>query len=179
MGVSKNRGTPKSSILIGFSIINHQGFSIINHPFCGYPYFWKQPYGKTFFLSEKDPNLWVFFRNSKSFKPVEVGPIFFMDPQPGTKKHGIPPWVSGYRKWCGFKPPYFGPKSQPSVFFMKISEFPSVFLFPLLNASQNIHSKKTAPWAQCASIFEIARIFVSFNGGLEDEFLVFGGFFTT
>ena len=23
MGVSKNRGTPKSSILIGFSIINH------------------------------------------------------------------------------------------------------------------------------------------------------------
>ncbi len=37
MGVSKNRGTPKSSILIGFSIINHPcwGFS---------PYFWKHPY---------------------------------------------------------------------------------------------------------------------------------------
>ena len=35
MGVSKNRGTPKSSILIGFSIINH--------PFLGYPYFWKHP----------------------------------------------------------------------------------------------------------------------------------------
>ncbi len=33
MGVSKNRGTPKSSILIGFSIINH--------PFWGFsPYFW-------------------------------------------------------------------------------------------------------------------------------------------
>ncbi len=32
VGVSKNRGTPKSSILIGFSIINH--------PFWGYPYFW-------------------------------------------------------------------------------------------------------------------------------------------
>ena len=31
MGVSKNRGTPKSSILIGFSIINH--------PFWGYPLF--------------------------------------------------------------------------------------------------------------------------------------------
>ena len=29
MGVSKNRVTPKSSILIGFSIINH--------PFCGTP----------------------------------------------------------------------------------------------------------------------------------------------
>ena len=36
MGVSKNRDTPKSSILIGFSIINH--------PFWGYQYFWKPPY---------------------------------------------------------------------------------------------------------------------------------------
>ena len=32
MDVSKNNGTPKSPILIGFSIINH--------PFWGYPYFW-------------------------------------------------------------------------------------------------------------------------------------------
>ncbi len=31
MGVSKNKGTPKSSILIGFSIINH--------PFWGTPIF--------------------------------------------------------------------------------------------------------------------------------------------
>ena len=31
MGVSKNNGTPKSSILIGFSIINH--------PFWGIPIF--------------------------------------------------------------------------------------------------------------------------------------------
>ena len=35
MGVSQINGTPKSSILIGFSIINH--------PFWGYPYFWKHP----------------------------------------------------------------------------------------------------------------------------------------
>ena len=36
MGVSKNRGTPKSSILIGFSIIHH--------PFWGFShYFWKYP----------------------------------------------------------------------------------------------------------------------------------------
>ena len=36
VGVSKNRGTPKSSILIGFSLINH--------PFWGFsPYFWKHP----------------------------------------------------------------------------------------------------------------------------------------
>ena len=37
MGVSKNMGTPKSSILIGFSIINH--------PFWGTPNFWKHPHG--------------------------------------------------------------------------------------------------------------------------------------
>ena len=36
MGVSKNRGNPKSTILIGFSIINH--------PFWGTPNFWKHPY---------------------------------------------------------------------------------------------------------------------------------------
>ncbi len=34
-GVSKNNGTPKSSIL--------RGFSITNHPFWGYPYFRKHP----------------------------------------------------------------------------------------------------------------------------------------
>ena len=36
MDVSENSGTPKSSILIGFSIINHP---------LGYPSFWKHPYG--------------------------------------------------------------------------------------------------------------------------------------
>ena len=35
MDVSENRCTPKSSILIGFSIINH--------PFLGYPYFLETP----------------------------------------------------------------------------------------------------------------------------------------
>ena len=40
-GVSENSGTPKSSILIGFSIINH--------PFWGNPYFWKHPYRSTHF----------------------------------------------------------------------------------------------------------------------------------
>ena len=41
MGVSKNYGTPKSSILIGFSTINHP---------LGYPDFWKHPYMGDFFL---------------------------------------------------------------------------------------------------------------------------------
>ena len=35
-GVSKNRGTPKSCILVGFSIINH--------PIWGTPIFWEHPY---------------------------------------------------------------------------------------------------------------------------------------
>ena len=39
-GVSKNSGTPQSSILIGVSIIN-----FINHPFWGVSLFWKHPYG--------------------------------------------------------------------------------------------------------------------------------------
>ena len=37
MDVSENSGIPKSSILIRFSIINH--------PFLGYHYFRKHPYG--------------------------------------------------------------------------------------------------------------------------------------
>ena len=41
LDVSKNRGIPKSSILIRFG-------TIINHPFWGYTYFWKQPYYSDF-----------------------------------------------------------------------------------------------------------------------------------
>ena len=37
MDVSKNSGNPQ---IIHFN----RGFSIINHPFWGYPYFWKHPY---------------------------------------------------------------------------------------------------------------------------------------
>ena len=43
MGVSKNRGTPKSSILIGFSIINH--------PFWGTPIFGNTHIGKCTILT--------------------------------------------------------------------------------------------------------------------------------
>ena len=42
MDVSENNGTSKSSIFIGFSIINH--------PFWGiYPYFWKHPHHSSHF----------------------------------------------------------------------------------------------------------------------------------
>ena len=41
MGVSKNNGTPKLSILIGFSTINHPFWVL-------YPYFWKHSYGFLF-----------------------------------------------------------------------------------------------------------------------------------
>ena len=55
MGVSLNGGTPKSSILIGFSVINH--------PILGYPYFWKHPYV-----------LWV---REKKQVPIENTAIFY------------------------------------------------------------------------------------------------------
>ena len=62
-GVSKNRGTPKSTILIGFSIINH--------PFWGFsPYFWKHPYINRsniwciFFFVEVDSHYWWRWRGS-------------------------------------------------------------------------------------------------------------------
>ena len=65
MGVSKNRGfPPKSSILIGFSIINH--------PFWGYPYFWKYlyPFSKT----KKTGKLQVRHRTSFPATPIPLDP---------------------------------------------------------------------------------------------------------
>ena len=50
-GVSENSGTPKSSILIGFSIINH--------PFWGIPIF-----GNTRKLQENDPCIAALFHES-------------------------------------------------------------------------------------------------------------------
>ena len=41
MGVSENRGTPQ--------IIHFNEFSILNHPFWGYHYFWKHPNSRSFF----------------------------------------------------------------------------------------------------------------------------------
>ena len=48
MGVSKNMGTTKSSILIGFSTINH--------PSWGTPNFWKHPYSRRFIYCK---SLWL------------------------------------------------------------------------------------------------------------------------
>ena len=60
MGVSKNRGTPKSSILIGFS-----GFSIINHPFWGTPIF-----GNTHIRDEILPSYaWIIINHDKDQDP--------------------------------------------------------------------------------------------------------------
>ena len=49
MDVSEKFGTPKSSILIGFSIINH--------PFLGYPYFWKHSYFTTFKVNNQQKEI--------------------------------------------------------------------------------------------------------------------------
>ena len=52
MDVSENSGTPKSCILIGFSIINH--------PFWGYPYFWNPPYLPCFGCFESPSFCWSY-----------------------------------------------------------------------------------------------------------------------
>ena len=66
MGVSKNNGIPKSSILIGFSIINH--------PLCGTPIFWKRPYDngriQTFFRNDDTccgNTMWEKYGSSSTF----------------------------------------------------------------------------------------------------------------
>ena len=67
MGVSKNRRTPKSSILIGFSIINH--------PFWGIPIF-----GNTHMLilkTFKSSNIWKAFRNTKNWNIPFIFCVFF------------------------------------------------------------------------------------------------------
>ena len=61
MGVSKNSGTPKSSILIGFSIINHP--------------FWDTPiFGKTLMYQQKTASFF-FLKTWLSF-------VFFAEPGP-------------------------------------------------------------------------------------------------
>ena len=50
MEVSWNGGTPKSSILVGFSITNQQ--------FLGTPHLWKTPYGKNRFWPIPTPDTW-------------------------------------------------------------------------------------------------------------------------
>ena len=59
MGVSKNRGTPKSSILIGFSIINH--------PFWGTPIF-----GSTLYIYIHIAS-YVFFKATLQHHAMELG----------------------------------------------------------------------------------------------------------
>ena len=73
MGVSKNRGTPKSSILIGFSIINH--------PFWGTPIF-----GNTQMYANHVETLWiqVLYLRRRYFTPpnctLSVVPRSYLDP---------------------------------------------------------------------------------------------------
>ena len=52
MDVSENNSTSKSSILIGFSIINH--------PFWGYPYFWNPSYLPCFGCFESPSFCWSY-----------------------------------------------------------------------------------------------------------------------
>ena len=51
MDVSENSGTPKSSILIGFSMVFHYKRSVL-----GYPYFWKPPNNPCWFVTAWTPH---------------------------------------------------------------------------------------------------------------------------
>ena len=106
MGVSKTNGIPKSSILIGFSVINH--------PFWGTPIF-----GNTHIPFEGPQMCWLPSRKRVHIishlpkKPPLEGDIMSVTPG-GDKKHsginshswlGNPPWMSrciSYATWVGF-----------------------------------------------------------------------------
>ena len=62
MGVSKNNGTPKSSILIGFSIINH--------PFRGTPLFGNSHIETFKKLQNMGPMVAAFFRGWSDSAPA-------------------------------------------------------------------------------------------------------------
>ena len=84
MGVSENRATPKSSILIGVSIINH--------PFWGFShYFWKHPYVQSWTVQVGN----VHFGN-RVFCPSMLSGIFMTRFHPPTseqkKSNGTQPW---------------------------------------------------------------------------------------
>ena len=66
MGVSENSGTPKSSTLIGFSIINH--------PFWGTPIFLKHPYIRAVWssITSPPPKTSKDARRSASLRPTEA-----------------------------------------------------------------------------------------------------------
>ena len=83
MGVSKNRGTPKSSILIGFSIINH--------PFWGTSIF-----GNTHIYSQK--NTWS-KQLGRSLSPTWMILVVIDDLQSNPREESmIPPEESGNNK---------------------------------------------------------------------------------
>ena len=80
MGVSKNNGTPKSSILIGFSIINHPFWGT---PICGNIHIMTPPGGRG-----------CFFEKTEVFGVFRAVPEMF-------DAIGIVPWTLGTleRKW--------------------------------------------------------------------------------
>ena len=71
LGVSKNRGgPPKSSILIGFSIINH--------PFWGFsPYFWKHPFGNHQVVLDKMQILILFLSAKRQSQTLGTSTRFY------------------------------------------------------------------------------------------------------
>ena len=83
MGVSKNRGTPKSSILIGFSLINH--------PFWGTIIFGNTHISDAFNLGGYSQEILCFCWHDvgESSELTEISPLFEAEKQrrPNRPKH--------------------------------------------------------------------------------------------
>ena len=104
----------------------------------GTPIFGNSHMGKHFFYLKRSQSLGL-FQELQELQTRRSRTYFFHGPPTWNKKHGIPPWVSGYRKWCGFK---LWTKVTTIRFFHENFWVSKCFLFPLLNASQ-VSRKKT------------------------------------
>ena len=72
LGVSKNRGTTKSSILIGLSWIFHY----FHHPFWGTTIFWKHPFGEERFYPNLGSKNLRFSKPGGSLQKLKAPPLW-------------------------------------------------------------------------------------------------------
>ena len=79
MDISKNRGIPKSSSLIGFSLINYKPSILV------YPYFGKHPYSPVTFFS------WPFFGGLEIGKQSNLH--FWENTQPTNVQKQVSAWI--------------------------------------------------------------------------------------
>ena len=104
MDVSKNMGRPKSSILMGVSIINH--------PFWGTPIFWKHPYIESWLINT-DPFLISWFLLKSPHNLVVYSPIYPKQPASCYCSHAIFIYLGGLFHYHILR---VNPHELPSIF---------------------------------------------------------------